>query len=828
MKKQTFRNNYYHLKNKFIPAILFIMCMNMYSQKNKFGHVAIGGGGYVTSIVASPFEENVFYAKTDVGGISRWNEATKEWTLLFGWVGNDQTSLLGSEAIAIDKSSSNKLYVLAGTKYWSAFGETGGTGILRSSDYGNSYNMVNVSSQFKANGNGSDRQRGESLIVDPANSNLLYCGTRYNNGLFKSTNAGLTWSKVTTFPDSIGLSASISFIALDENSAIEGGCQTIYVGVLKQANNMFVSKDGGKTWKSIGGNKGGKPNRYAISSDNNMYVTYGGAAGGIWKYNMTTEVWKNISPSYPLNQAFSGIDVDPNSPNKVVCSTYSFWNNEQPWGWGDCIFYSENGGTTWVEKAHKSVAIMDANGIPWVVGGKMHWVGCLTMSPFKPGWVWAVSGNGVFATENIAAARPIWKFMSKGLEETVPVGWGMMSVPGGPLISAVGDQGGYVHTDITKYPTGTISQSDAFAFAGIKTKSIVRTADQTDLLYSYLDKTTNKTVNVTKSVSHIALSENNGTSWTILRAAPDTINNGIPAISSNGKTILWEGISSTLGTRIYRTENKGAAWTLCNNTSFNSAVVADPVDSAVFYGYNSSTGYVYKSTDGGQSFVSARQIGTGGNGRIRTAHGIKGSLWINFGSSLQYTNDECKTFTTVPLSACASFALGKAAPDSTYPTLFIWGKPKATDVYGMYRSENRGKTWTRANDDLHQWGSLANAGSIEADQNVYSRVYKSSAGVGIPYMELDLSNGLEDVLTEQTLEATFYPNPFKTTVKMKINGYKPKSVTVYNLQGVMIRKFNSSEIESGEIEFGQDFAAGVYLVQVADSRGSKGYKIVKQ
>ena len=50
--------------------------------------------------------------------------------------------------------------------------------------------------QFKAHGNGMERQNGERLQVDPANSNILYAGTRWN-GLFKSSDAGATWSRLS-------------------------------------------------------------------------------------------------------------------------------------------------------------------------------------------------------------------------------------------------------------------------------------------------------------------------------------------------------------------------------------------------------------------------------------------------------------------------------------------------------------------------------------------------------------------------------------------------------------------------------------------------------
>ncbi len=827
----------------FLTCILFLSAQ---AQQKKFGYVAIGGGGYVTSIIASTSEENVFYAKTDVGGIFRWNEATKDWSPLFSWVSPAQTSYMGTEAFCIDKGSPNTVYALGGTSYWNG----GITAVMRSTDYGTTYSVTDVTSQFKANGNGSDRQKGETMIVDPARPNILYCGTRYNNGLFKSTNSGASWSRITTFPDSIGLKASCSFVALDENSDNGSGCQTIYVGMNKRFNNLFVSKDGGATWKSLTVHTVGRPQRYAMTSDGKfMYITYLSsvvgkdannkdiyAGGGVYKLNLATEVSTNVTPS--AGKGYSGIDVDMNNPLKVVCSTYNYWGNQQPWGWADAIYYSADGGTTWTEKSNKNVGIMDVNGVPWINGKAMHWIGCLTMSPAKPGWVWVVSGNGIFATENIAAARPVWKFMAKGLEETVPVAWGMMSVPGGPLMTAVGDQGGFVHTDITKAPTTNIFQSDAFAFAGAKTNVMVATTDLSDVVGSkkdangnYIFDSNGNLIPIKRNQSHVQLSENFGTNWTSLPAA-DTITNGVPCVSANGKIIMWQGTNSkvTPSNRVYWTTDKGKTWTMSTNANFTSNIVSDPIDTLTFFAYNRTTGFLMKSIDGGKSFVGARYIGENASNRIKTAHGIKNSVWLNYGTYLKYTDNGGRTEpTNIPVASCLAFALGKAAPGATYPTLFIWGKPKSTDIEGMYRSDDKGLTWTRANDDNNESGSLANAGAIEGDWNVYSRVYKSTAGMGIHYMELDIPNAVDQTLTEGLSEtASLYPNPFKTSVTLKLNSTSVKSVSVFNLQGMLVKKFKAEELSNGVVTFGQDFAPGVYVVQVIDANGSKGYRIIKQ
>ena len=573
-----------NLKARLLLCSITIVAFTIQAQEPTFGYVKIGGGGYVCSIIESMTEQNVFYAKSDVGGIYRWNEASKDWTPLFAWVSPDETTYMGTESFTVDPNSPNILYTMAGTSYWNG----GKSALLKSVDYGKTWETYETTSKFKVNGNGSDRQKGETLAIDPANGNILYFGTRYQNGLFRSTDAGKTWNKVTTFPDSIGTSASFSFVQYDYDSYTEQGCSTIIVGVHKTGNNVFISNDFGKTWKSLGGHSNAKPQRCAMSiNDRKLYITYanGTAASGygaVYKYDLTSKIWTNITPA--TNRGYSGISLILNEPNKIVCSTYNFWSTQQPWGWGDEIYYSGSGGSSgsWIRKS--SNCTMLNNGIGWMQGRSMHWVGDLTMSNTKPGLVYAVSGNGIFMTEDITVATPVWKVVSHGLEETVPVHQGMISIPDGPLISSLGDVGGFIHTDINQYPGSTAAQSVSFAYAPLQPSTIVRSINKEI-----------KVDNVTTKYNIVSLSENNGKTWVDLPRLPVDISNGGTSISADGKIILWRATSTNTGDVLYWTDNKGTSWNKTAIMPANATPVPDGVDPLRFYLHNTSNGYIYRS-----------------------------------------------------------------------------------------------------------------------------------------------------------------------------------------------------------------------------------------
>lgn len=671
----------------------------------------MGGGGYVTGIITCPTQTNLIYCKTDVGGAYRWDETNQSWIPLLDWNSQSETTYQGVESLAIDPQSPAKLYILAGTSYWNS----GTTAILRSTDYGNTFAITDVTAKFKAHGNGSDRQKGESLAVDPNLGNILYCGTRAN-GLFKSTDSGVTWNVVSSL--NVG-TASISFVKFDPASGSPGtATPRIFVGVLTTGTNLYVSNDAGVSWTPLTNSPSASlPQRCALASDRNLYITYGnGANGAIMKYNVTNDVWSNCTPGGA--RSYCGISVCATNPLKLIAATYANYSYPD-WGsggWGDLIFVSNNGGTTWTNLFNSGKITMNANGYPWIVGQAIHWAGALEMDPFNPNRVFVGSGNGIFSTTNLNSGltTSIWKFTVKGLEEIVPANF--ISVPGGPLITSVYDQGGYIHTNIAVAPYTNMSRSISFAYAALKTNFVARVVENGELYYSKQFP-----VNFTNKMP----------------STPGVMTNGYVAIAADGSTVLWK--SKFVSDTCYITTNLGTNWTLSTGLTFTCIPVADPVNPAKFYAYNSSDGFMYVSTNAGTNFSASGSVGTGGSLTFRAAQGLEGHLWVaRGGSGLRYSTNSGATFVTSSVNTCDAIAFGKIAPGAAYPTLFIWGKPLSSSIAGMYKSTDRGTNWVRINDDAHEYGGRGNAGLIEGDKNIHGRVYMSSAGRGVVYMDSDV------------------------------------------------------------------------------------------
>ncbi len=190
----------------------------------------------------------------------------------------------------------------------------------------------------------------------------------------------------------------------------------------------------------------------------------------MWKYDIAAAKWSNISP--PLNRAYAGITVDPGNPDRMIVSTIDYY--QQPHTMGDKFFETLDGGKSWNSIVDQGVRI-DANGVSWIAGSFIHWTASIEFDPFDTRTVMVVSGNGIFKSTDIHAMPAVWKFEDAGLEESVPLN--MVSIPGGPAISAIGDYDGFRHADVTRYSpihTPTMGTTWGLDYAAANPKVVAR------------------------------------------------------------------------------------------------------------------------------------------------------------------------------------------------------------------------------------------------------------------------------------------------------------------------------------------------------------------
>lgn len=677
--------------------------------------VAIGGGGFVTAVIPSRSEPNVAYARTDVGGAYRWDGKARRWTPLLDWVAEDQTGFLGIDALAIDPHNAANVWLLAGIAYLNG----GRSAILRSTDYGKSFTIVDVTSQFKTHGNGFGRQNGERLAVDPGSSKRLYLGSR-RDGLFVSGDGGQTWQRngalpVTTTPNDVGL----NIVLPDPASVDEGQARRLFVGVSRFGSvgpNLYRSDDGGASFAPVANAPTSlMPQRAAFDGAGNLVITYADGAGPhpnksgsepvergqVWKYHVASGAWSDITPK-GWTRPFAGVSVDPRNPKRLVVSTI---NTFIPQGdaKGDRIFISNDGGANWLDVIARGFRRDDA-GVPWLKGHAIHWAGSVEFDPSDARAVWVTSGNGVFRSANIDATPATWTFTVAGLEETVPLGF--VSMAGQAVVSAIGDYDGFVHDDPARHgrihqpEIGTTTGLDA---AALRPGTMVRVGDA------------------------MLLTRDGGKTWSKTPALHGK--RGRVAISADGATLVHTPQGSST---LYRSADGGATWAQVKGLAGRDLrAVADPVKPNVFYAYDDKA--LMASSDGGASFSARAALPAGGSRLIRLAPGREGDLWAPLkDGGLQRSLDGGVTFKPVAgIGYCGAVGFGKAAEGKDYPSVYIWGS--VAGVRGIYRSLDAGASWQRINDDAHQYGGPGDGHFIVGDMNRFGFVYMSTAGRGIVY-----------------------------------------------------------------------------------------------
>ena len=554
-----------------LGALLLAPSTVPYRWKN----VQMVGAGFVDGIVFSPSIKGVRYARTDIGGAYRWDAGTSRWVPMLDWVPYPDLNLMGVESIAVDPHDAKRVYLACGT-YTDPSTPDGA--ILRSSDGGRTFATARVPIKFGGNENG--RGSGERMGVDPFDANHLLLGTRHD-GLWESLDGAASWRRATAFGATTGPREAGVVVTLFDPAA-QG---TAYVAVSTlNGPTLYRTTDGGKAWTPVeGGPKGLVPNHLLRAQDGTLWLSYGSSAGpsgmtdgAVW--TLKDGAWADVSPEKG-RFGYGAVSV---SRGAAIASTFNHAGGEQ-------LFRTTDGGRTW-RKTIGGKETYDYSKAPYIARTGIHWLLDIEIDPFDKDHAIFTTGYGgheTFDLTNADRGRPVhWRAMATGIEESV--GLRLLSPTRGvPLVTAIGDYGGFVHRDLDRpVPEGNFTTPHF--------------GNTTDVAAGDFAPETMVRVGVASGGSrqgNLGFSLDGGATWRPAPATPSNAREGRITVSSDGRTWIWSLRGGT-----YRTDDYGFVWTPCEGLPTGLNVVADRVSPARFYALDLFGDRLYLSEDGGRRF----------------------------------------------------------------------------------------------------------------------------------------------------------------------------------------------------------------------------------
>jgi len=253
--------------------------------------------------------------------------------------------------------------------------------------------------QFRNIGPGFMSGRIADIDIDPNNRNNWYVAVG-SGGVWKTNNAGTTWTPIFDDQDVY----SIGTVTIDPNNS-----STIWVGSGENVSGrhvgfgdgVYVSYDGGKSWQ----NKGLKQSEHISEiivhpqDSNTLWVA---AQGPLWSKGGQRGLFKSTDGGDSWTRVLgdnqwvgvTDLQIDPRNPDRLYAAT---WQRHRTvaalvdGGPGTGIHRSEDGGKTWIQlnpaKANQKdiKTLSDKSGLPESDMGKIG----LAISPINPDVLYA-------------------------------------------------------------------------------------------------------------------------------------------------------------------------------------------------------------------------------------------------------------------------------------------------------------------------------------------------------------------------------------------------------------------------------------------------------
>ena len=346
-------------------------------------------GNRVSAVAGVAGHPLVYYAGSASGGIFKTTDAGATWNPIF-----DDQPVSSMGALAVSPSDPNMVWAGTGEP-WIRSHISIGMGIYKSTDAGKSWKPMGL----------EKTGRIARVVIDPRDPNIVFAaamghsyGPQPERGLFRTKDGGRTWERVLFVDENTGCSD----VVMDpkDPQVLLAGMWQFEIHTWAQmsggpGSGIFLSRDGGTTWKRLTGHglpeqevgriglaiaPGNSKRIYAIieTGTGEPWKDKPTASGYLWRSDDGGENWRQMSSSHDVAgrpHYYSRMAVEPDNENELYFLTASY-------------SVSEDGGQT--------LRVM--RGYPLTAGGLV--IGAPPLGDFHDMWIDPTNGDRMIVSND--------------------------------------------------------------------------------------------------------------------------------------------------------------------------------------------------------------------------------------------------------------------------------------------------------------------------------------------------------------------------------------------------------------------------------------------
>jgi photosystem II stability/assembly factor-like uncharacterized protein len=274
----------------------------------------LGGGGYITGMVQHPANPDILFARCDVAGLFKSDNAGKSWRLINK--GLQQGYNHNTESVCISQHNPDVMFRASGeARNHKLIGE-----LHKSNDGGENWHLVSQDVDFF--GNGPNRMYDERIAVDPFKSeNVVAAG--FSKGIWISNDTGETWQYADLENEPIvSLSfhpqkPGIVYAATLHDMRMKDYLFSDIPWTRPNNGRLFKSTDSGKTWNLLFEKANLDFTQLAFCPENEDKIIASTQTHGIIISYDGGVSFTESNRGLPWELGFNTVSIDPGNPEVV-------------------------------------------------------------------------------------------------------------------------------------------------------------------------------------------------------------------------------------------------------------------------------------------------------------------------------------------------------------------------------------------------------------------------------------------------------------------------------------------------------------------------------